>query len=98
VILVVEDDEGNAEVLRHVLSQETGIELYECLHAHPRFNQTPVLILSACLEQYQEAIESHKLPALAKPFDVDELLSLTEAVFDHASACSSQHPVLQAVS
>jgi CheY-like chemotaxis protein len=77
VILVVEDDEDNAEVLWHVLVQETaylvsvaadakaawqcinhnqpdlfildyrlpdmtGIELYECLHAHPRFKQTPV--------------------------------------------------------
>jgi CheY-like chemotaxis protein len=131
VILVVEDDEANAEVLRHVLVQEagylvsvapdatvawqcisqnqpdlfildyrlpglTGIELYECLHAHPRLKQTPALILSACLEDYHEAIASHKLLALAKPFDVDELLSLIAKVFDHSLA--SQQPVLQPVS
>ena len=76
----------------------TGIELYECLHAHARFKQTPALILSACLEDYQEEIESRKLLALAKPFDVDELLSLIEEVFDYSSACSSQQPMLQAVS
>jgi CheY-like chemotaxis protein len=133
VILVVEDDEGNTEVLLHLLLQETsyevylaadgpaalqlisqitpdlfildyrlptmtGMELYESLHAHPRFKQTPALILSACVEQYHEEIESHKLLALAKPFDVDELLSLIAAVFDHASECSSQPPVLQAIS
>jgi DNA-binding response OmpR family regulator len=133
VILVVEDDDANAEVLMRVLVQETrylvhvapdarvalqlisqitpdlfilnyrlptmtGIELYDALHAHPRFKQTPALILSACLEQYHEEIKSHKLLALSKPFGVDELLSLIAAVFDHASACSSQLPVLPVVS
>jgi CheY-like chemotaxis protein len=127
VILLVEDDEANAEVLRHVFVQETGyvvhvaadaraalqcvsqnkpdlfildyrlpemtgIELYECLHAHPRFNQTPALILSACLEE----IESHKLLAVAKPFEVDELLALIAKVFDPSLA--SPKPVVQAVS
>jgi CheY-like chemotaxis protein len=131
VILVVEDDAANAELLMHVLSQETpyqvylapdgivalqlishvkpdlfildyrlpgmtGIELYESLRAHPRFNQTPALILSACLEGYQEAIESHKLVALAKPFDVDELLALIAKMFDQSLA--SQQSVLSAVS
>jgi DNA-binding response OmpR family regulator len=133
VILVVEDDDANAEVLLRVLVQETGylvhiapdarvalqlinqitpdlfilnyrlptmtgIELYDALHTHPRFNQTPALILSTCLEQYHEEIESHQLLALAKPFGVDELLSLIAAVFDHASACSSPPPVLPVVS
>jgi CheY-like chemotaxis protein len=117
VILVVEDDDTNAEVLLQVLLQETpyhvylapdgpvalqcisqitpdlfildyrlpgmsGIELYDSLHAHARFKQTPALILSACLEHYQEEIESRKLLALAKPFDVDDLLSLIAEVFD----------------
>ncbi|SRR5579884_2014749 len=131
VILVVEDDGANAELLMHVLLQETpyqvylapdgivalqlmshvkpdlfildyrlpgmtGIELYESLHAQPRFNQTPALILSACLEGYQEAIESHKLVALAKPFDVDELLALVAKMFDQSLA--SQQSVLSAAS
>jgi CheY-like chemotaxis protein len=131
VILVVEDDKGNAQVLLQVLLQETsyqvylapdgpaalqlisqitpdllildyrlptmtGIELYECLHEHPRFKQTPALILSACVEHYHEEIESHKLYALAKPFDVDELLSLIAEVFAHSSDGSSQQPVLLA--
>jgi CheY-like chemotaxis protein len=116
VILIVEDDEANAEVLLQVLLEETpyhvylapdgpaalqfinqitpdlfildyrlpgmnGIELYDCLHTHIGFKQTPALILSACLEHYQEEIESHKLLALAKPFDVDDLLSLIAEVF-----------------
>src|SRR5205823_435138 len=62
-------------ILDYRLPGMTGIELYECLHAHARFKQTPALILSACLEGYQEEIERHKLVALAKPFDVDELLA-----------------------
>ena len=128
VILLVEDDEANAEVLIQVLLQETpyqvyrardgtaalqcisqikpdllildyrlpgmnGIELYDCLHAHKAFKQTPALILSACLERYQEEIDSHKLLALAKPFDVDDLLALIEEVLDHSSSCSSQQAV-----
>jgi hypothetical protein len=64
----------------------TGMELYACLHAHPRFKQTPALILTACLEDSQEAIASHKLLALAKHFHVDELLSLMAKVFDHSLA------------
>jgi DNA-binding response OmpR family regulator len=121
VILVVEDDEGNAEVLRYLLSQETGylvsvaadaraalqcisqnqphlfildyrlpgmtgMELYEHLHPHSQFNQIPALILSACLEDSHEVIASHKLLALAKPFHVDELLSLIAKVLNHSLA------------
>jgi CheY-like chemotaxis protein len=128
VILVVEDDDANAEVLVQVLLQETpyqvylatdgtaalqfishikpdlfildyrlpgmnGIELYDSLHTHGEFKETPVLILSACLECYQEEIGSHKLLALAKPFDVDDLLSLIEEVLAHSSDRSSQQLV-----
>lgn len=83
-------------ILDYRLPGMTGIELYERLHAHPRFNQTPALILSACLEGYQEAIERHKLVALAKPFDVDELLALIAKMFDQPLA--SQQSVLSTVS
>ena len=111
VILVVEDDDANAELLMQVLLHETtyqaylaadstaaldfirhvkpdlfildyrlpgmnAIQLYDSLHTHEEFKETPALILSACLEYYQEEIRSHKLLALAKPFDVDNLLSL----------------------
>jgi CheY-like chemotaxis protein len=131
VILIVEDDDANAEVLLQVLVQETpyqvylapdgpttlqcinqitpdlfildyclpgmnGIELYDTLHAHPRFKQTPALVLSACVEHYQEEIESRKLLALAKPFDVDDLLSLIAEVFAHSSNCPSQQSTLRA--
>ncbi len=83
-------------ILDYRLPGMTGIELYEGLHAHPRFNQTPALILSACLEHYQEEIESHKLVALAKPFDVDELLALIAKMLDQSLA--SQQSVLPTVS
>ena len=83
-------------ILDYRLPGTTGIELYECLHAHPRFKQTPALILSACLEDNQEEIDSHKLLALAKPFDVDELLALIAKVFDHS--LTSQQSVVQALS
>jgi CheY-like chemotaxis protein len=76
----------------------TGVELYECLQTHPRFKQTPALILSACVEHHHEDIESHKLRALAKPFDVDELLSLIADVVGHSSDGSPQQPVLLALS
>src|SRR2546425_10056631 len=111
VILVVEDDDANAELLMQVLLRETphhvylatddtsalqfirhikpdlfivdyrlpgmnGIQLYDSLRAQGEFKETPALILSACLEYSQEEIESHKLLALAKPFAVDDFLSL----------------------
>jgi CheY-like chemotaxis protein len=83
-------------ILDYRLPGMSGIELYESLHAHPRFNQTPALILSACLEGYQEEIERHKLVALAKPFDVDELLALIAKMFDQSLA--SQQSLLSALS
>ena len=83
-------------ILDYRLPGMSGIELYESLHAQPRFNQTPALILSACLEGYQEEIERHKLVALAKPFDVDELLSLIAKMFDHS--LTSQQSLLSALS
>ena len=128
VILVVEDDDANAELLMQVLLRETphqaylatdgiaalqfishvkpdlfildyrlpgmnGIQLYDSLHTHGEFKKTPALILSACLEYYQEESGSHKLLALAKPFDVDDLLSLIEEVLVHSSDRSSQELV-----
>jgi DNA-binding response OmpR family regulator len=73
-----------------------GLQLYDSIRAHGAFKETPALILSAALEEYQEEIARHKLLALAKPFDVDELLSLIEEVLDYSSDCSSQQPVPQA--
>ena len=128
VILVVEDDDANAELLMQVLLRETpyqaylatdgiaalqfiscikpdlfildyrlpgmnGLQLYDSLRAHGAFKETPALILTAALEHYQEEIASHKLLALAKPFDVDDLLSLIEEVLAHSSDRSSQQLV-----
>ena len=80
-------------ILDYRLPGMNGIQLYDSLHTCGEFKETPVLMLSACLEYYQEEIGSHKLLALAKPFDVDNLLFLIEEVLVHSSNRSSRQPV-----
>jgi DNA-binding response OmpR family regulator len=128
VILVVEDDDANAELLMMVLSQETsyhvlvarnacsalkfvrqikpylfildyclrgtnGIALYDQLHAMSELEAIPAIILSASLERYEDEIETRKLPALAKPFEIDEFLALIEEVLGSPLEYSSQQAV-----
>jgi len=80
-------------ILDYRLPGMNGIQLYDSLHRCGEFKETPVLMLSACLEYYQEEIGSHNLVALAKPFDVDNLLFLIEEVLAHSSDRSFQQPM-----
>ncbi len=78
-------------LLDYYLSGTTGLTLYDQLHAIPELEAVPAIILSASVERHTAAIESRKLAALAKPFEIDELLALIEEVVRSASITSSHH-------
>jgi DNA-binding response OmpR family regulator len=80
-------------LLDYYLSETTGLTLYDQLHAMRELEAVPAIILSASVQRHTAAIESRKLAALAKPFEIDALLALIEEVIRSASLSSSQHTV-----
>ena len=80
-------------LLDYYLSGTTGLTLYDQLHAISELEAVPAIILSASVQRHTAAIESRKLAALAKPFEIDELLALIEEVLRSASLSSSQPTV-----
>lgn len=80
-------------LLDYYLSGTTGLTLYDQLRAIRELEAVPTIILSASVERHTAAIESRKLAALAKPFEIDALLALIEEVVRSASMSSSQHTV-----
>jgi len=63
------------------LYQMNGIQLYDQLHANKELENIPAIILSACIEECQDAIEERKLISIEKPFNLDDfLLTLDEAL------------------
>jgi DNA-binding response OmpR family regulator len=64
------------------LPDMNALELYDHLHANRDLQDIPVLILSACIEYYQNDIKARRLRSLSKPFDLDELLSTIESLLD----------------
>ncbi len=70
-----------------------GIELYDHLHALPAVEATPALLLSACLEDCLDAIETRQLLGFRKPFDLDDFLYTIEEVLSW-SPDDSPHPLL----
>ena len=80
-------------LLDYYLSGTTGLTLCDQLHAISELEAVPAIILSASLERHRAAIESRKLAALSKPFEIDALLALIEEVLRSPSASSSQQAV-----
>jgi DNA-binding response OmpR family regulator len=77
-------------LLDYYLSGTNGLALYDQLHAMSELKAVPAIILSASLERHKDEVEIRKLPALAKPFEIDELLALIEEVLRSPSAFASQ--------
>ena len=95
------------EIVRHLkpnlfifdyrLPQMNGMQLFDQLHALPELEDVPVLILTACLEDCAAEIETRKLIALRKPFDMDEFLLTIEQMLEKPAdpiGSSSWQPVL----
>jgi DNA-binding response OmpR family regulator len=80
-------------LLDYYLSGTTGLTLYDQLHAICELAAVPTIIMSASMERHAAAIESRKLAALAKPFEIDALLALIAEVVRAASLSASQHTV-----
>jgi CheY-like chemotaxis protein len=80
--------------LDYRLPDMNALELYDRLHANKDLQDIPALILSACVEYYQDDIKARKLHSLGKPFDLDELLSTIESLLDSSpvSKHSSSDP------
>jgi CheY-like chemotaxis protein len=58
-------------------STVNGIELYDLLHMHDGWQEVPAIIVSATVPQ--DEVQKRHLTSLAKPFDVDTLLSMVDA-------------------
>jgi len=70
-----------------------GIEVYDSLHALPAVESAPAILLSTCLEDCLDAIETRQLLGFRKPFDLDDFLYTIEEVLSW-SPDDSPHPLL----
>ena len=131
-ILVVEDDEATAELVRTILNQVpgwgatvvhdaaaakeifrhvtlevlvvdvnlpgiTGLELLKLLRNDPNWNEPPIILMSANVDQLdiREALRHDgALRFIRKPFDVDELVKTVQrAIEEHeADGVANEQP------
>ena len=70
-------------VLNYQLPDMTGIEVYDRLHARSQFVTTPAIVISANVPQ--DELRKRQLVDVAKPFDMDTLLSTIERVLAPSS-------------
>lgn len=92
------------EIVRHLkpnlfifdyrLPQMNGVQLFDQLHALPELEDVPAFILTACLEDCEAEIETRKLIALRKPFDMDEFLLTIDEMLEKPTNSSCGQPVL----
>ncbi len=78
-------------IVNYRLPGMNGIELYDHLHALPAVESTPAILLSACLEDYLDAIETRQLLGFRKPFDLDDFLYTIEEVLSWSPDDSPTH-------
>jgi DNA-binding response OmpR family regulator len=103
-VLLVPTSPRALEIVRHIkpnlfifdyrLPQMNGVQLFDHLHALPELEDVPALILTACLEDCEAEIETRKLIALRKPFDMDEFLLNIKEMLERPTDSSSRQPVL----
>ena len=70
-------------VLNYQLPDMTGLEVYDTLHARSEFVTTPAIVISANVPQ--DELRKRQLVDVAKPFDMDTLLSTIERVLAPSS-------------
>ena len=71
-----------------------GIKLYDQLHTITGLEHIPAIILTACVEECENAIEARKLIAFRKPFDIDDFIYTIEEMLAWSADYSSPEPVL----
>jgi DNA-binding response OmpR family regulator len=72
-------------LLDYYLPDMNGILLYDQLHARKELEAVPAIIVGASLEEAGDDIKQRGLPAVGKPFDLDEFLSTIESVLASSS-------------
>ena len=66
-------------VLNYNLPDTNGLVLYDRLHAIPRLQKVPALLMSASIpDQVMDEIKRRNITFLQKPFDIIDLLHLIE--------------------
>jgi CheY-like chemotaxis protein len=72
-------------ILDYRLPEMSGIQLYDQLHAIPRLENIPAIIVSATTSGPLIAeAESRRLVRLEKPFDMDEFVATIKQVLDQS--------------
>ena len=91
---IVRQIKPNLFIFDYRLPQMNGVQLFDQLHALAELEDVPALILTACLGDYEAEIETRKLNALRKPFDMDEFLLNIREMLERSTENSSGQPVL----
>ena len=73
---VIREDKPDLLILDYQLPRMNGIDLYDKIHALPRFEYIPGIIVSAQLPQRE--IEKRTLVGSSKPFELGELFDALE--------------------
>ena len=77
-------------VLDVALPGLSGIDVFDIVRSDPTYEGVPVLFLTATPEKAERAHASTGLHhVMAKPFDVDELIAIVDAMIDGAPASSA---------
>jgi DNA-binding NtrC family response regulator len=77
---VTRDIKPDLLLLDYLLPDINGIDLYDRLHEREELCDVPALLISTHLlcADLQQAIRERNLPALSKPFDLADLLTIIE--------------------
>src|SRR5436309_7446218 len=75
-----------------------GIELYDQLYTLKELEGIPAILLSACLEDCLDAIETRQILGVRKPFDLDDFLYTIEEVLSWPTEDSSHSILADALS
>src|SRR5205085_11526053 len=73
-------------LLDYYLPDMNGIQLYDRLHVRKELEAVPALMTGANLEAAADDIKQRGLPALEKPFELDEFLSIIESIVAASSS------------
>ncbi len=77
---LVKSVKPNLFILDYLLSDMTGLELYDQLRTSSGFEHVPAILLTASLEQHEEEMKNRQILGLSKPFELDEFIQTLEQV------------------
>ena len=67
-------------IIDYHLAGTTGIHLYDQIHRTDGLQEIPAIITTASIENHGKDLAVRGLIGLAKPFDIDELLTIVKRV------------------